>query len=413
MAKKLTKSYVDSLPFATDGRQVFYRDPELKGFGLRVGAKVKTYFAESKIGRKTVRVTLGKHDVLTTEEARKLAKGKLAAMAHDINPNAVEREGRAKAITLQEVYDEYIGTRRLKPKTLRDYGACVRRLFHDWRHKPMLNITRDMVEAKHKALSKRGEAQANLAMRLLRALFNYAQEYRDGKGNSLFPDNPVRRLTAKRIWNRIERRQTYINPNQLKPWFEAVLSLHSGHSYHKPDVVRDYLLFILLTGCRREEAAALRWSEVDLTGRAVTFLDTKNGTDFRLPLPNYLTELLAERKQAAQSAFVFAGDGGTGHLVEPRRQTEKVIAMSGIEFTLHDLRRTFATIAESLDLSAYALKRLLNHKSGANGDVTAGYIVPDVERLRDPIQAIADYILKAAGQKPTAKVVPIKREVTV
>lgn len=267
MAKKLKKSYVDCLPFTTDGKQVFYRDTDLKGFGLRVGTKVKTYFAESKIGRKTVRVTLGEHGVLTTEEARKLAKGRLATMAHDINPNAVEREERAKAITLQAVYDEYIGTRRLKPKTLRDYGACVRRLFHDWRNKPMLNITRDMVEVKHKALSKHGEAQANLAMRLL------------------------------------------------------------------------------------------RWSEVDLTGRAVTFLDTKNGTDFRLPLSDYLVDLLIGRKQAAQSAFGFAGDGGSGHLVEPRRQMEKVIAMSGIEFTLHDLRRTFATIAESLDLSAYALKR--------------------------------------------------------
>ena len=157
------------------------------------------------------------------------------------------------------------------------------------------------------------------------------------------------------------------------------MSLRSGHSYHKPDVVRDYLLFILLTGCRREEAAALRWSEVDLTGRAVTFLDTKNGTDFRLPLSDYLVDLLIWRKRAAQSAFVFAGEGGTGHLVEPRRQMAKVVAMSGIEFTLHDLRRTFATIAESLDLSAYALKRLLNHKSGS--DVTAGYIVPDAERL--------------------------------
>ncbi len=28
----------------------------------------------------------------------------------------------------------------------------------------------------------------------------------------------------------------------------------------------------------------------------------------------------------------------------------------------HDLRRTFITIAESLDISAYAVKRLANHK---------------------------------------------------
>ena len=45
-------------------------------------------------------------------------------------------------------------------------------------------------------------------------------------------------------------------------------------------------------------------------------------------------------------------------------------------------------MAESLDLSHYALKRLLNHRM--TGDVTAGYISRNVERLRAPIVAIFD-----------------------
>lgn len=48
-------------------------------------------------------------------------------------------------------------------------------------------------------------------------------------------------------------------------------------------------------------------------------------------------------------------------------------------FIVHDLRRTFATTVENLDLPAYALKRLLNHKM--THDVTAGYIMRDVERF--------------------------------
>lgn len=64
-------------------------------------------------------------------------------------------------------------------------------------------------------------------------------------------------------------------------------------------------------------------------------------------------------------------------------------------FTLHDLRRPFITIAESLDIPSYALKRLVNHKMA--NDVTAGYIVAGVERLRQPMQNITDYILKCAG----------------
>lgn len=48
------------------------------------------------------------------------------------------------------------------------------------------------------------------------------------------------------------------------------------------------------------------------------------------------------------------------------------------------------SFADSLDLPAYALKRLLNHKM--NNAVTAGYIMKDVERLRKPMQQVANFI---------------------
>jgi len=44
------------------------------------------------------------------------------------------------------------------------------------------------------------------------------------------------------------------------------------------------------------------------------------------------------------------------------------------------LRRTLITVAELIDLQPYAIKRMVNHKM--RGDVTARYIVADVERLR-------------------------------
>jgi len=94
--------------------------------------------------------------------------------------------------------------------------------------------------------------------------------------------------------------------------------------------------------------------------------------------------------------------------VEPRKQMAKVTDWSVVKFTVHDLRRTFITAAESLDISAYAVKRLVNHK--LNGDVTAGYIVADVECLRKPMQQISDYLLTAAGVKPGAAVIPLERK---
>lgn len=50
-----------------------------------------------------------------------------------------------------------------------------------------------------------------------------------------------------------------------------------------------------------------------------------------------------------------------------------------------------------MGISAYALKRLLNHKS--KGDITMDYIVIDVERIRKPMQMISDYLCQSMPQK--------------
>ena len=99
--------------------------------------------------------------------------------------------------------------------------------------------------------------------------------------------------------------------------------------------------------------------------------------DHTLPLSNFLYDLLQRRKNSAVNEYVFPEASGTGRIIEQRKQIVKVTQESGVSFTIHDLRRTFITVAESLDIPAYALKRLVNHKMG--NDVTAGYIISDVE----------------------------------
>lgn len=63
-------------------------------------------------------------------------------------------------------------------------------------------------------------------------------------------------------------------------------------------------------------------------------------------------------------------------------------------------------MAAGLDISSYALTRLMNHKM--SGDVTAGFIVTDVERLGKPMQQITDYFLKCVGVQPSATVFAIQ-----
>jgi hypothetical protein len=62
-------------------------------------------------------------------------------------------------------------------------------------------------------------------------------------------------------------------------------------------------------------------------------------------------------------------------------------------------------VAESLELSQYAIKHLVNHKMP--NDVTAGYIVMDPERLRPAMEKITQAILHAAVNAPPSNIVPI------
>lgn len=405
-----TKRVIEGLPLPSAGKRAYYHDTKVNGLLVCVTSHgIKSFQAYRKVNNKPVRVTLGHFPDMTIEQARRGAQAALSKMAEGINPVAEKKAAKVRAVTLGDAFKAYLKSHDLKPRTIQDYQAIMKEAFPDWQDKAIVGITRDMVERRHAKLGTRSHARANNAMRVLRAILNFtAGKYEDESGKPIILDNPVKRLSSTRSWYRVERRRTLIKPHQLGAWFNAVMALASDRSTEKAEVVRDYLLFLLLTGLRREEAARLRWENIDVDNRAFVVPDTKNRQAHELPLSDFLVELLTRRKrESGDSVFVFPGEGDTGHLVDPRKQMAKVSQASGVEFTLHDLRRTFIIIAESLDIPAYALKRLLNHKPGA--DVTAGYIVIDVERLRGPMQKITDFILKAAGRKPTAEVVDLNQ----
>lgn len=391
---KLTKGIVDKLNAPTDRLQVFYRDEQLKGFALRITSNgIKSFVLEKLISGKVRRITLGRYGELTVEQARKEAQKLLGKIATGIDPIAEKQSDVVRAVTLKETWQDYTKARKsLKPKTLYDYEKIMQAAFQDWQNKPLLYITKDKIVKRHTMLGEeRGQAYANLAMRLLRALFNFAAgQYEDIQGRSLITENPVKRLSQTRAWYRVERRQSFIKSHELAAWHKGIMQLQN-------ETLRDYLLLILFTGLRRQEAAKLKWGHIDLKAKTLTIFDTKNHQDHVLPLSNYLYELLKQRKQNTVNDYVFSGTGKNGYLVEPRKQMAKATKLSGVKFTVHDLRRTFITIAESLDIAAYSLKKLLNHKM--NSDVTAGYIVSDVERLRKPMQLITDYILQQIFDK--------------
>lgn len=383
---RITKSAIDALPRPERGQHLYF-DTDMKGFGVVVGRTAKTYIAQRNVNGRTVRVTIGKHGVFTPDEARRDARELLVQMARGENPIAVRRAARTASLTLVDAFADFqIARAALKGKTLSTYKRMIEGLLGGWKAKPLAEITGDMIARRHLDLAKgHGQPTANVAMRVFRSVYNFARA-----ANGTLPENPVRRLSQSRSWFPERRRRTYIRVGELGAWYRGVMALDNA-------AARDYLRLILFTGMRRSEAARLKWADVDLNARVLTVRETKNGDDLVLPLSVFLHDLLKGRREAtAGSPWAFPGFGEEGHVNEPKKWIDKVRKASGVEFTLHDLRRTFITIAESLDMSWSVLKRLLNHREGR--DVTAGYIVLDVERLRRPMERISNFIASACAE---------------
>ena len=427
---KLTKVKVDSLPYVTSEmlngkgkplRQIDYFDKELPCFGVRVSSRTKTYFVLSRVKGKKTRVIIGRHGTITADEARKRAKSKLQELNDGVDINRQKARDRAEKITLDKVLEQYIEDKNLRPNTVLDYRKVLRLYVSDWLHKPMIDVTSDMIKTRHtKIKTKVGPIPANKLARYLRLLFNYAI-----KDPSIELDLMTHPVVVQ--WGEEKRRKTYLTAAQLAIWVEAVKKLPSA-------MMQDYFMLLLYTGLRKNEALSLKWSNVNLEEQyfVVPGGVAKNKNDHFLPITKQLMDIFNRRVAVREKEFVFPGAGKTGHFTEPRKQiiriqyeTQKIMnsvdtdnewkefldktpeekIKLGLKFCNHDLRRTFSTIAESL-VSYSQLKRLLNHST--EDDVTAGYVILEVDRLRIPAQNIADEI-DAISMKRRGSVISFRR----
>ena len=140
--------------------------------------------------------------------------------------------------------------------------------------------------------------------------------------------------------------------------------------------VRALVRFLLLVPLRRDEAAHLRWSEVDLDHGRIRIAASrmKNGEAHELPLSAPAREILRARKPTATDDLVFSSpakanayDAWSSFLTRLRRRIGERDTPKDRRFVLHDIRRSFVSLlAENFDVDA--LDQVLAHKrSGVAG----------------------------------------------
>lgn len=155
-------------------------------------------------------------------------------MAQSINPNEMKRKAiadeKAKTDhsrnkpTLKAASDNYLFHKNLKPISIKDYSIVVNDYLKDWNHLKLDDISRTIIQTKHSELSQRSKAQANMAMHVFCAIYNYSVEhYLDENDKPILDtDNPIKTLNAKNTWNKIRPYKTYINEDQIADWIKAV-----------------------------------------------------------------------------------------------------------------------------------------------------------------------------------------------
>ncbi len=193
--------------------------------------------------------------------------------------------------------------------------------------------------------SRTAPAGANRALDVLSQILSFAVECGHLTANPAHTIQRNPRLRKTRFLTRSEIRR-----------LRRALDAHRGRGsgVQQADIIR----LLLLTGCRKGELIALRWSEV--RDDRLMLIDSKTGprTVF---LGSEAQDILAKQSRVGPYVFPSATDPSTSRSAE-LSLWRKARRAAGIEdVRLHDLRHTFASHAVMAGVPLPVVSRLLGH----------------------------------------------------
>jgi integrase len=390
---KFVEGYADKLVVPEGATDVQVFDSELPGFGIRKFAKGHaSYFVKFNVGpqqrRKTLgKVTKGNLKAMRLEASAILAKARLGT---DVVAETKAAAGKV-VVTLGELIPKYLavrergdhGFKKLSDKWQSDVelylagGKHTAPAFKELEKVAIGAITRDNVAAVIDGLAEaRGKFTADRARAALSGLYAWAIERRYCETN---PTLSVRQQAPSG-----GRERTLTEAELVEVWNACLEAPDAPDGMPKdyPTIVK----LLVLSGCRREEIGGLCWSEVNRGERQILFPSarTKNGKEFVLPASDELLALLPARVEGGGTRDPVFGRGVTGYSAWSRgkRLLDERIARArekaGIKepmpgWHVHDLRRTFVTIASEKDLAdPHVIEAAVNHISGAAKAGVAG-----------------------------------------
>ena len=380
--KRISQRTVEALTVEKD--TVFW-DPELSGFGVRVyPSGSKYYVVQTRArGEAAKRVTLGRHGVITAEEARRRAALIVARIKAGKNPvpESMARKlanGPTVAELAERWLEEHVAV-RCKPKTAEDYRQTVsKHIVPTFGKMPALAVEHADVTELHHGL-RQTPVMANRVVDTLSRIYNAAEN------RGLIPEasNPCR-LVLK---NRERRRERFLTDEELRRLGRVLDEAEtcSGVSVHAVAAMR----LLLLTGCRKGEILNLKWDEVDLKANELRLPDTKTGPR-TISLSAEAAGVLAAIPRIKGNPYVIPGRVEGKHMRNLNDPWEIVCKRAGLKnLRIHDCRHSYASRALALGESLPMIGRLLGH---TQVETTARYAHLARDSVQDSALRISESI---------------------
>lgn len=379
MSINFNDRYVDRLPVPARGaNRKEYLDPKVPGFGVRVSCRGrKIFFMQFRFRGKQKRMSLGTYPDVPLAEARGKAYGVLADLKKGVDPTRsqilvpavgesrlqMEVLHQADAMTFGEAVDTYERIHCMvnhKPSWAREKIRLLRKSFPDRRDQPVEGITRrDIIKVLDGLVEAGRPGAANNACKAIKVFFKWCRR-RDYVGQ-----DPAAEIPRPAKDNKKDR---FLNETEIV----AVLKAARQLGYPFGTIVE----LLLLTGQRSGEVIGMRWSELDLKGKAwrIPGQRTKNSHGQFVPLTPRVRALLRTVPRG-ESDFLFPGRGYTDRaLTGVSRRKIAFDRLCGIQYwTLHDLRRTTSTYLGMMRIRQVIIDRILNHVVGEMSSVARIY----------------------------------------
>jgi integrase len=403
--QRLDDKLVRALPAPEKGAKITY-DADVSGFGVRVtAAGARAFILNYRIAGRERRYTIGAATEWKATAARKFAAEMKARIRLGYDPLA-ELEQDRTAPTVADLCDRFERDHlpRLRPNTQKLYrqaihGTASRKgIRQHFKHHKVEDLRHSDVEGFHRLLSRSAPMMANRTLAVMSRMLGLAVRW------GWRADNPARGTER----NQEVKRSRYLSTAEIKGLTVALAALADQQA---ANVFR----LMLLTGCRKGEALAARWDQIDLTAGLwiKPGSTTKQKTEHRVPLSAAAVALLNGIER--ESEWVFPGRvtedrpiDEVRHRTEIKAQWERVCAAAGLvdasggkTVRMHDLRHTYASVLASAGLSLPIIGALLGHSQPAT---TARY----AHLMDDPLRQATERAAALVTGSVSADVVKLE-----